>query len=52
MISWLRSGNFLQNWSLVYREKYGKGEMTTSEVKNILIKVLQELVAEHQVRKL
>jgi tryptophanyl-tRNA synthetase len=33
------------------REKYGKGEMMTSEVKKILIEVLQKLVGEHQERR-
>ena len=31
------------------REQYSKGIMLTSEVKTILIKVLQDLIGEHQV---
>lgn len=34
------------------RVRYGKGEMSSSEVKGTLIKVLQKLVGEHQVFRL
>jgi len=33
------------------KEKYGKGEMMTAEVKDILIKVLQDIVSEHQAKR-
>jgi tryptophanyl-tRNA synthetase len=33
------------------KEKYGSGDMTTGEVKAILIEVLQKLVADHQERR-
>lgn len=39
----------LFNWTGVYRVKYGKGEMMTSEVKNELIQCLTKIVSEHQV---
>lgn len=33
------------------RQRYGKGEMLTSEIKDILVKLLQDIVAKHQERR-
>jgi len=52
MINSKKSGNILYELCLVnefYRQKYSKGEMLTSEVKQILIDVLTKIIVEHQV---
>lgn len=43
--------NFKGNYGIfaIFRVKYGKGEMMTSEVKKELIQCLTKIVGEHQV---